>query len=164
MSVLSDVSLAVFPVRIPSQSTGSVDDKKKNTFLVVFAVGDVLALRERSGNPNPYSRGGETGGTGGDRSPPPGPRNFISWEGPTGTRYFLKWALLTVILLFLGSLLFLHTPCGPFWRFGALLRKGPQGLVPHLGTHLSRPDIQQSVQGRVIWTLDSPISRKSHMT
>ena len=54
------------------------------------------------------------GGTG-----TPGPRNFISWEGPRGTRYFYKWALLTGIVMFFRQFaIFAYTLWGPFGAWG----------------------------------------------
>ena len=65
-----------------------------------------------SGGPGGLARAGETG----DRSP--GPHKFYLLGGTVGPPIFLKLALLTDIVLFLGSLLFLHTLCVPFWRLG----------------------------------------------
>ena len=72
----------------------------------------------------------------GNRSP--GPQKFHLLGVTEGTRYFKKWALLTDIVLLLGSSIFLHT----LWALlalGALFCKDLQGLVPHLRTQFSCP-------------------------
>ena len=75
-------------------------------------------------------KAGETGGGG---TGPPWPHKFYLLGGTEGDPIFLKMGPFDVTLCcFSGSLLFLHTLCGPFWRLeaGALFRNGPQDQVP----------------------------------
>ena len=81
-------------------------------------------------NPWPIlSRAGETGG--GGIGSPRAPEISSLERDRRGPDIFIKWALLTdIVLFFLGSLLFLHTLCGPFWRLGPFSVRAPRSGPP----------------------------------
>ena len=74
---------------------------------------------------SPDCRAGEMGGP-----VPQAPEISSLWRDQGGPVIFKNGPFWLALCCFLGSLRFLHTPCGPFWRFGALFRKSHQGLVP----------------------------------
>ena len=74
------------------------------------------------------SRAGETGGPGGTGLP--GPHKFYLLGGTEGDPIFLKWALLTDMVLFFRQFAIFACTLWALLALGALFRKGPQDLVP----------------------------------
>ena len=60
----------------------------------------------------------------------PGPQKFHLLGGAEGNPVFLKCPFRLTLCYFLGSLLFLHTLCGPFWRLGPFSVRAPKAWSP----------------------------------
>ena len=106
------------------------------------AVPDVVSCMPAAGGPGGLARLGESAGTGGT-APPPGPINFISWEGLRAADISKIGPILTDIVLFFRQFAIFAYTLWALWRLGPFSVMALKAWSPRLGSHFSRPGLGQ---------------------